>query len=217
MNGSSKYRTYFITGFRFLIVMIGLIMSVQSCINDSNVVEDVSVRAHKKMLVLGYGTEKGESSKGTEMLARQFAIASLGDQISGNRFSFAASGDKIDFMTDSKADIPGMREYDKKIKQIGNQYLVFYIVGSEIDIEYPLQFGIYDKSYSESGDNITAVISDMKFKAVKEAASERFLSKIPKKLTGRLFLTSLKADSPDDNTAFRVDATISVLFDSVIR
>jgi hypothetical protein len=202
---------------KLLCAAIGFIICAQSCINDSNVVENVTERAHKKITVLGYGSEKGANSKGTEMLARQFAMASLGEQLNGSRFTFIVSGNMLSFASESKADIPGMREYFKKIEQVGGQYLVFYVMGTEIDIEYPRQFGIYDKSYGESGENITAVISGMKMKAVSEAASDRFTSRMPRKLSGRIFITSLKATKADGSDVFRVDATFSVLFDSITR
>jgi len=199
-----------------VMTLIGIIFA--SCVNDSSIVEGgAGERAKKTLTVLGYGFEKGANSSGTELAARQFAIASLGEQVKGARFEYTAKGEGVEFSMKSDAVIPGMREYYKHTDRVNGKYYAISVMGAEIEIEYPRPYGVFVKSYTDTGNSIIGIMNSMKARAVRECVKDKFGARIPVKLSGRLYVTGLDVKPDTDGMRVTVAASISLLFDVVNR
>jgi hypothetical protein len=110
-----------------------------------------------------------------------------------------------------------MREYYKHTERASGKYYATYIMGAEIEIEYPKPYGVFVKSYTDTGESISTIVNAMKVSAVKECAVDKFTGKMPSRLKGRLFVTGLDVTPESNGTSVRVSGTISVVFDSVSR
>jgi hypothetical protein len=203
---------------RMLTIMTIIGIIAVSCVNDGSIVEgNTGERAKKTLTVLGYGFEKGENSSGTELAARQFAIVSLGEQVKGARFEYTSRGEGVEFSMISDAVIPGMREYYKHTNRVNGKYYAISVMGAEIEIEYPRPYGVFVKSYKDSGDSIVEIMNAMKARAVRECVKDKLGAKIPSRLSGRLYVSGLDMKPDADGTRVTVEASISLVFDVVNR
>jgi hypothetical protein len=189
-----------------------------SCVNNGDVIEgNTAEHVTAKMTVLGYGFERGASSSGTELLSKQNAIASLGEQIKGSKFTFTNQGSDVSFSIKSDATIPGMREYYKRVDRSAGKYFAVFIYGAEVEVEYPRPFGVFTKTYDESGTSAREIVNTMKVKAVRECIQEKLGGKMPSRVNGRLFITSMDLVPADNGNDVEIKAAISIVFDSVSK
>ncbi len=191
---------------------------VLSCVNDVGIIEgNTAERVKKSLVVLGYGFENGASSSGTELAARQYAIASLAEQVKGAYFEYSRKAGKAEFYVGTSVDVSGMREYYKKTERLSGKYYSSYLMGAEVEIEYPRPYGVFVKSYRDAGSSVSEILVFMKARAVKDCVNDKFGGSPPAIVKGRLYVTGLDVAIEGDGTSASVNATFSLVFDSATR